>query len=40
VAHKFIDVVNGEKRGRRECLTDEERAGFDAFVNIGIRDVW
>lgn len=40
VAHRPIDVVNGDKRGQVECLTDEERAGFDGLLDIGMRDLW
>lgn len=35
-----MDVVNGDKRGQVECLTDEERAGFDGLLDIGMRDLW
>ena len=40
VAHRNIDCEDAEKKGRRECLTEEERSGFDDIISAGVRDLW
>ena len=40
VAHKEIDLANPKTNKRNAGFTEEEREGFDNFVNSGFRDVF
>lgn len=40
VAYQPIDVHNAHKKEGQHGYTKEERAGFKAFLDIGLSDVW